>query len=69
MLNIKNSNIFESKGKTKIVTSESYTIDGSDIKYDNKNKIIRSSKETTITDLETNKIYLENFEYNLIKFF
>ena len=65
----KNSDIFESRGKTKIITSEKYTIDGSDIYYDNKNKKIGSNKKTIITDLENNRIYLENFEYNLIKFF
>ena len=65
----KNLNIFESKGETKIITSEKYTIDSYDINYDNKRETIRSNKKTIITDLETNKIYLENFEYNFIKFF
>ena len=65
----KNLNIFETKGETKIITSEKYIIDGYDINYDNKSETIRSSKKTVITDLETNKIYLENFEYNFIKFF
>ena len=58
--------IFSSVGPTKIVTSEKYLLEGSDIKFDNFKNFIISDKKATITDKENNKIFIENFEY-LIK--
>jgi len=61
-----NKKIFISNGPTKIITTEKYKIDGSDIIFDSINDFITSDKAAIITDQEDNKIYLENFEY-LIK--
>ena len=58
-----NTKIFESKGLTKIVTSEKYIIEGKDITLDNIKNIITSNNKTTITDQDKNKIFLDNFEY------
>ena len=55
--------IFESFGPTKVITSENYIIEGEDITLDNFNNYIFSNKKTVITDLDNNKIYLDNFEY------
>ena len=37
---------------------------GSDIIFDNKNRVIKSVNKAIIKDLENNNIYLENFEYS-----
>ena len=50
-------------GTTKIVTSENYIIDGSDIIFDDLNKFLISDDKTIITDQDGNKIFLDNFEY------
>ena len=47
---------------TKIITSEKYIIEGSDIELNETEQYIRSEK-AIITDLDNNKIYLENFDY------
>ena len=60
----KNIRLLESKGKTNIITSEGFTVDGENIIFDNKNFIIRSNFPATVQDLEGNNIYLENFEYS-----
>ena len=57
--------IFKSSGPTKIITSEKYIIDGKNIIFDNINKYINSKDETLVTDLDNNKIFLENFEYQI----
>jgi LPS-assembly protein len=59
----KDLELFKSKGKTTILTSEGYFLTGEDIIFDNKKKIITSGLPAVITDLEKNKIYLKNFEY------
>ena len=51
--------LFKSKGKTKIITSENYIIDGQNIFLDDKKGIIKSSDKTIITDTDDNKIYLK----------
>tara|TARA_Y100000389_G_scaffold182216_1_gene198657 strand:+ start:2547 stop:4949 length:2403 start_codon:yes stop_codon:yes gene_type:complete len=56
--------IFKSFGPSKITTSENYVINGEDIIYDNFKNKISSDKKSIITDLDNNKIYLDNFEYN-----
>ena len=46
-----NSRIFKSIGVTKITTSENYIINGKNIIFDNKNKIISSNDSAVLTDL------------------
>ena len=55
--------LFKTTGKTNLTTSEKYSLDGEDIYFDNKNKIIKSQKSAILKDLSGNKIYFENFEY------
>ena len=62
----KKTKIFKSKGPTKIITSEKYIIETEDVVLDNNKKFIFSDKKTIITDLDGNKIYLDNFEYQTI---
>ncbi len=57
--------IFKSKGYTKIITSEKYIIEGKNIVFDNSSKYINSKDDTLVTDLDNNKIFLENFEYQI----
>ena len=57
--------IFKSRGPTKIITSEKYIIDGKNIIFDNINKYINSKDETLVTDLDNNKIFLENLNYKI----
>ena len=59
----KDLELFETKGKTTILTSEGYFLTGEDIIFDNKKKFITSNYPAIITDLEKNTIYLKNFEY------
>ena len=57
-----NKKQFSSKGSTRIITREGYTLEGKNV---NLNKDIASSEEQTIiTDLDKNSIYLENFEFS-----
>ena len=66
----KDLNILFAKGKTEIITSEKFSLQGKDIIFDNKNNLIKSNKPTIIKDLENNEIFLEKFEYSTInKFF
>ena len=57
--------ILITKGKTKIFTSEKYTLNGEDITMDNKNKIITSNKNSILLDQDGNKVFLDNFEYSI----
>ena len=59
--------IFKTKGVTKVITSEKYVLNGSNILIDNKNKIIKSNEPSSLTDLDGNKIYLNTFEYQVEK--
>mgnify|MGYP001306158876 CR=1 FL=1 len=59
-----NNQILKTKGKTKILTSENYVLNGENIIVDNKNKIINSEKNAILFDEENNQIFLENFEYS-----
>ena len=54
---------FKSIGPTTLITSQNYSLKGSDIHFDNLNKIIKSEKSSILEDLSGNKIYFENFEY------
>ena len=57
-----NQKQFSSKGLTRIITSEGYILEGKNI---NLNKDVATSKEQTIiTDIDKNRIYLENFEFS-----
>ena len=56
--------IFNTKGATKIITSENYILNGEDIIFDNINHFIKSKKKTIIEDLDKNKIYLNSFEFS-----
>ena len=58
-----NKKIFKSFGESSFETLEGYKIITSDIIIDNKNTFMGSDKETFVTDIDGNKIYLENFEY------
>ena len=58
-----NLKVFKSFGPTKIITTEKYIINGEDIILDNNKKKIKSEKAAIVTDLDNNKIYLNNFEY------
>tara|TARA_B100000767_G_scaffold274913_2_gene309537 strand:- start:909 stop:3305 length:2397 start_codon:yes stop_codon:yes gene_type:complete len=58
--------LFKSKGATKITTSEEYVIQGEDINFDNKKRFINSKKSSIIKDKDENKIFLENFEYQIV---
>ena len=65
MLNmIKILSLLKSKGETTILTSEGFIVSGKDIIFDNVNKLIKSEKNSIITDLEGNNIFLEKFEYS-----
>ncbi len=57
------SKILKTSGKTKIITSDKYILEGSNITIDNKNNLIKSKENSILTDLDGNTIYLENFEY------
>ena len=58
-----NTKILKSKGFTKIITSENYTIEGMDIILDNSKKQIYSERDTLVTDQDGNKIFVKNFDY------
>ena len=59
--------IFKTKGKTKVITTENYTLIGEDLIVDNLNKVIKSSKSSVLSDVDGNEILLENFEYLIDK--
>ena len=50
---------------TGIKTTQNYLLEGEDIVFDNKNKKINSEKSSIINDIDGNKIYLQNFEYDI----
>ena len=58
-----NTKIFLTIGPTEIITSESYLIESADITLNNSTKQISSKRKTIVTDLDKNKIFVENFEY------
>jgi LPS-assembly protein len=53
----------EIKGDVSIITNEGYSIEAQDINLDKNKNIILSKKPAIITDIQKNKIYTENFEY------
>ena len=51
------------KGNVTISTAEGYSIESKDIVLDKKNNVFFSKSPTTITDIQNNEIFLENFNY------
>ncbi len=60
----KDLKLLESRGKTNIITSEGFKVVGKNMIFDNFNKIIRSNEPSIIEDLDSNKIFLDKFEYS-----
>ena len=60
----KDLQLFKTIGKTTVLTSGGFIIEGSDVIFDNNIKHIKSDNPATIKDLEKNEIYLDNFEYS-----
>ena len=60
----KNLQSLKTTGKSTVITSEGYLINGENFVFDNTKNIITSADSATIKDLENNEIYLENFEYS-----
>ena len=58
---------FESVGKTKLITSKGFEVDGKDIVLDNKKRIISSNSNTTVIDKDGNKVEVEMFNYFIDK--
>tara|TARA_B110000971_G_C19982036_1_gene487822 strand:- start:1012 stop:1533 length:522 start_codon:yes stop_codon:yes gene_type:complete len=58
--------LFETVGKTKIITSGGYEVLGSNVTFDNKKKIIQSSYRTQIKDKDGNKIFVDMFNYSTL---
>ena len=56
---------FKTLGPTFFTSSEKYKLEGLDINFDYKNKIINSDQAAILTDESGNKIYLENFKYSI----
>lgn len=54
----------KTKGFTKLITAEGYELTGTDIFFDNKNKIISSSNKSKLIDKENNEIFLDMFNYS-----
>ena len=65
----KSLNLLQSKGETTLLTSEGYFLEGKNLIFDNKKKIIKSNFSAVIKDLENNKIFLDKFEYSVEKKF
>ena len=51
------------KGNVIISTAEGYSIKSKDIVLDKKNNVFFSKSPSTITDIQNNEIFLENFNY------
>ena len=59
------NSFFKTIGPTIFISSEKYTLEGKNINFDNKNKLINSDQAAILTDENGNRIYLENFEYSI----
>ena len=62
----KEKNVFETYGKTEILTSNGYKIFTSNIVLDNNKKNIYSNENTEIIDKDGNKINVSMFTYSTI---
>ena len=58
-----NLKILEIKGNVSIITNEGYSIEAHNISLNKNKNIILSKKSAIITDIQRNKIYVKNFEY------
>ena len=58
--------IIETKGATKIITSNGYEVLGSNITLDNKKNIIYSNYKTIIVDKDGNNISTDMFNYSIL---
>ena len=58
--------VVETTGETRIVTSGSYELLGSNIVFDNKNQSIYSNYKTQIIDVDGNKILVDMFTYSTL---
>ncbi len=63
----KKSNLLNSFGITKIVTSQNYIFESKNVEFDNKNKTIKSDFNTKIIDPDGNIIEVSMFNYNSIE--
>jgi LPS-assembly protein len=60
----KDLQLLKTVGKTTVLTSGGFVIEGEDILFDNNKNYIKSDNPATILDLEKNEIYLDSFEYS-----
>jgi LPS-assembly protein len=58
--------VIETKGDTKIITSEGYEVFSSDVVFDNKKNKIYSNYNTTIIDKDGNNILVDMFSYSTL---
>jgi len=58
---------FETVGKTKVITSKGFEVNGQDIFFDNHKRIISSNNNTVIIDKDGNRVFLEMFSYFIDK--
>ena len=63
----KKLDLLNSIGLTKIITSENYILESTNVVFDNKNKIIKSDNPTKILDPDGNIIQVKMFNYNSLK--
>ena len=56
--------VFKTFGPTEVITSEKYILKGEDLILDDKN-FIKSDTSSILSDADGNKIYLENFIYQI----
>ena len=55
--------IFKTIGSTTLITSQNYSLEGNDIYFDYKDKIMKSDKSAILKDQSGNTVFLDNFEY------
>ena len=53
------------KGNVTVLTAEDYSIKSKNIILDEQKNVLFSESSSTITDVQKNEIFLENFEYQL----
>ena len=62
----KSDQLLETKGKTKVITSEGFEVLGSNVFLDDKKKLIYSNYKTKIKDKDGNKIIVDMFSYSIL---
>ena len=58
--------VIETSGKTQIITSGGYKVNGTNIIFNNKKNIIYSNNEADIIDSDGNTIFVEMFNYSIL---